>query len=158
MSKWTKEQKQAAKTKREALRAAALSMTLNEGMEIPAPSVPVQTDDKLDAILKLMHDFDARLGKVEGSTSQFTPMPRPETTVPDVANTYQPTEEVLKAGMRSMTKDGDTAFGGTRSTDDPAYVQALPPNRRPVFQVGSRVRLNPDPIIPGADGRGIGVN
>ena len=152
----TKEERQAQMAH---ARAAKAQKPSKQEVSLPQPSVP-SDGDKLDAILALgqatsakLEALESRLTKVEGSTPKFQPMELPEKTTPDVSDTYRPPDVLLAAGMKSLVKDGDTTLGGIRNTDQPAYVQSLPPSQRPIFQVGSQVRLNPDAKVFGSDGR-----
>ena len=158
--KWTVAQKQAAKEKREANAALNVEDTTQHGDSNPVEkqmfgdtSNIQPSEDKLDAILNLVEGFSARLEKVEGQSIKFVPMTPEDKPIPDVSNTYQVPEELKASGMKALTADGEMNAWGSRSTDDPAYINNIPQNLRPIFGIGSQVRLNPEVIPEGGDGR-----
>ena len=68
------------------------------------------------------------------------------------ARTYVPPEALRRQSMKNLAK-GQNDGGTTRWLDTPQGRDSLPPEYRPVFQPGNIVRLNPDAVIFGSDGK-----
>lgn len=113
---------------------------------------PLDDSGKLDLLLEQMGILRNRVEAVEKGSTTFSPMRTVENSADILADTYKPPEELLAEARRSLTRAGQSVTGIMNSMEDPEYIKHLPPEQRPIFRSGSRVRINPAAFINGTEG------
>lgn len=96
---------------------------------------------------KRLGGLEERLTKLEGARPRFQPMVRPQRPR---EGGYVPPEQLRARGMRTLDAAGREVGGGSSLYDDP---QRRPRGFRAAFNVGDVVRINPDALIHGGDGK-----
>lgn len=125
---------------------------LEPSPEIEIVSVSGGDSGKLDRILEQMGILADRVAAVETGKTTFSPMRQVENSADVLANTYKPPEQLLAEAKRSLTRAGQSATGIMNSMEDPEYIRNLPPDQRPIFRSGAKIRINPECYIHGTEG------